>query len=310
MTRRRPSIFVLVSLLLLALILFLAPAEVGQKLSLTVRETLKPGLLLIVLSREAWPEAKPVDHTPKLTQLEEDVHTLKKELQAARAEAIRLQAQVTEQQQFVQFPFRAEKSDALVLPELVTARVLSEPVQHAWKNELLLDAGSTNGVAESHWVLRSDEPLFDLGEDHQVKSEDLVLSGRVVVGRVAQVGHWSSTIQGVTDDEFSSRARLIRQVGQQYLTGAEGLLVGTGEGHCRLTLVNHEEIVQEGDEVYTVAAESPQGYPLYFGKVIKAELDGGSLEWTIDVEPAVQQTRFTQVEILRQKMNPHRMLAN
>ncbi|MEZ6046523.1 MAG: rod shape-determining protein MreC [Planctomycetaceae bacterium] len=310
MVRRRPSIFVLVSLLLLALILFLAPEEVGQKLSLSVRESLKPGLLLIVLTKEAWPEVKPVDHSEELEQLKTEVAALQGELQTARSEAIRLQEQVTEQQQFVQFPFRAEKSTALVLPELVSARVLSEPLQYAWKNELLLDSGSSSGVSESHWVLSSEKPVLDLGEDHQVDAEDLVLSGRVVVGRVSQVGHWSSTIQGVTDEEFSARARLIRQVGQQFVTGAEGLLVGTGEGHCELTLVSHEEVVHEGDDVYTVPAESPKGYPLYFGKVIKAELDGGSLEWTIQVEPAVQQTRFTQVEILRQKMNPNRMLGN
>ncbi|QDU82883.1 Cell shape-determining protein MreC [Polystyrenella longa] len=310
MVRRRPSIFVVVSLLLLALILFLAPADVGQKLSLTVREGLKPGLLAIVLAREAWPKYQPVDHSPQLASLEEEVGQLRQKLQAARAEAIRLQEQVTEQQQYVQFPFRAEKSEILVLPELVTARVLSQPLQQAWKNELLLDAGGNSGVAESHWVLSSNNSIFDLGEDHSVQQEDLVLAGRVIVGRVSQVGHWSSTIQGVTDEEFSARARLIRQVGQQYVTGADGLLIGTGEGHCQLTLVNNEEVVHVGDEVYTVPEESPQGYPLYFGKVVRAELDGGSLEWTIDVEPAVQQTRFTQVEILRQKMNPHRMLAN
>lgn len=310
MVRRRPSIFVIASLLLLALILFLAPAEVGQKMSLMVREGLKPGLLTIVLAREAWPETEPVNHTTEVAALEHEVAGLKQQLQAARAEAIRLQEQVVEQQQYVQFPFRAEKSPALVLPELITARVLSEPLQHAWKQELLLDAGGNSGVAESHWVLSSEDPIFDVGDDHRIHQEDLILAGRVVVGRVSQVGRFSSTIQEVTDEAFSARARLIRQVGQQYVSGAEGLLIGTGEGHCQLTLVSNEQVVHVGDEVYTVAAESPRGYPLYFGKVTKAELSGGRLEWTIDVEPAVQKTKFTQVEVLRQKMNPQRLLSN
>lgn len=310
MKQERASILLTAGLMLSALLLFLAPERLSEKLTGSIRTALKPGLLAVYWTQQQFEPVEEPDIQPELLALQQELKILKQELQLAQAESIRFQELLEHQRNFVEFPYRAEETRALVVPELVTARVLGDQSRQSWKQQKMLDTGSSAGIKESHWVLEAETPIVDLGEDHNVQPQDYVLSGKAVLGRIQKVGRWSSTLQCLTDDQFKAKARLIRKVGQNYVAGAEGLLEGTGEDRCQLTMVSREALVDVGDSVYTVADESPQQHPLLFGTIVKAELKPGALEWEIEVAPAIAQQEFTQVEILRHSINPLRMSAN
>ena len=49
---------------------------------------------------------------------------------------------------------------------------------------------------------------------------------------------------------------------------------------------------------------------MYYGKVVRAELEPGAQEWSIWVKPAAVDVRLETVLILRRVLNPDRILAN
>lgn len=310
MKQERASLFLIAGLMLAALLLFLAPARLEEKLKGSLRTLLRPGLVAVYWTQMQWEPSPEPDIQPELLALKTELNELKQKYHQAQGEAIRYQELLEQKKNFVEFPYRAEETRALVVPELVAARVLGQQSRQSWKQLKILDSGHTQGIKESHWVLEAHEPILDLGEDHQLQQHDLVLSGRAVLGRIEKVGRWSSTLQMLTDKDFKSKARIIRQVGQQQISGAIGLLEGTGENNCLLTMVDSEALVEVGDTIFSVDEESPQGFPLLFGTVSKAEKKPGALEWQIEVSPAITEQKLSRVEILRQTLNPIRMSAN
>ena len=56
---------------------------------------------------------------------------------------------------------------------------------------------------------------------------DAVYAGRIVIGKIAEVGRFSSTLRLVTDSGYSGRARLARRTSQGLVFGAEGTLRAT-----------------------------------------------------------------------------------
>jgi len=113
----------------------------------------------------------------------------------------------------------------------------------------LLGAGDRAGITESALVLDDTRPLVDLGDDTGLSPGDAVYAGRVVIGKIAEVGRFSSTLRMVTDSEYSGRARLARRTSQGLVFGAEGTLVGDGSDLCRLKHIS--DPVNVGDEVVT-----------------------------------------------------------
>ena len=200
-------------------------------------------------------------------------------------------------------PYRSGSTQPLVIPELVTARILGEETARLWRGGLLADRGTRNRLRESDLVLQDDAPLADAGKDNHLEQGFPVFAGRTVFGRVQSVGRWSCTIQRVTDPEFRSHAQLIRKISDGHVFGAGGVIVGTGRGHCRLTMVSSSEPVSVGDGVYT-PSDAGFPFPMFYGTVVKAT--PGATQWEIIVKPAATEVRPRTVQILRKRFNPAR----
>ena len=197
----------------------------------------------------------------------------------------------------------------LIVPQVVEAHVLGEELAASWRGGKLLDRGKTNGVVEASLVLDANAKLLDQGDDIGLAADLPVFAGSCVVGKLQNVGHWSSTWVPLTDKHFSGRARLARVTSAGLAFGADGVLIGNGKNACRLTKVRATEPVSEGDEVF--ALETPGGFetPLFYGTVTRAELAPGTTQWDIEVRPALDPHSAKSVSIVRPIMNPKR-LAN
>jgi len=293
--------------------LLLVPVETARPLRALVRDALGPGQQVLAgLGRQghAWSDALPglQGQAGRVQQLEDELRSVRLanrglELQAARLSEM-LQT-LTDQQGWG--PESAARAP-LATPRLVAARVLGEESAALWRGRKMLGAGADAGVAESALVLDDARPLIDQGDDARLSPGDAVYAGRVVVGKIAEVGRFSSTLKRVNDSGYSGRARLARRTSRGLVFGAEGTLTGDGSDLCRLTHI--VDPVNVGDEVFSGGADGLVPMPMYYGTVVRAQLEPGAQEWSIWVKPAASAVRLETVFVLCRALNPERILAN
>ncbi len=201
-----------------------------------------------------------------------------------------------------------EVPPALYTTDAIQVQVLNQSAAEHWRSRPTLAGGSHAGVRELALVIEDPRALLDQGENQGVEADMPVFAGGTVVGKVARVGHFSSTLCRVTDPEFTGAARLARQTstGTQY--GAAGVVLGDGTAECRLMRIPATEPVSEGDLVVTGENEDTPA-PQVYGTVVRTELPDGALEWKIWIKPAAPEHLKT-VAIVRTRLNPARVTSN
>lgn len=307
---RRPWITGLGGCLAGIVLWFAPPTMVARGRGVTL-DLLRPGLRLIdeaVASGEARWDSWRASQERQLVQ----------ERDAARDEAARLaerwQRLIARQLVVAEALPRTNSgvttgSPPLFLPALVEARVMGETLSRDWRSGALLDRGWQGGVRESALVLQRRRPLVDLGADDQLSTEDPLVIGSTVVGKIEVVGRWTSTFLPVTDPDFRAAVQLVRLAESGPAWGAAGILHGTGTA-CRIEGLPLDASVRVGDIVYSAGRDGFLGDPLYYGEVTAATLEPNDREWQITVTPGAQDRTLTHVHVLRAALNPQRLMGN
>ncbi len=132
------------------------------------------------------------------------------------------------------------------VPTVVRAALVSRQTLSQWHSVRPLNQGRKAGIADSSLVLEEDLPHLDQGSDAGVEPELDVFIGRCVVGRIASVGRWTSTLESITDPHYRALVQIVRPTDQGGSFGTEGILVGQGNGLCKLTDVPTTETVPRG----------------------------------------------------------------
>jgi cell shape-determining protein MreC len=292
----------------------LVPPEITARWRAAVRDILRPGQTAVRLALSAA-----ADLTRELSPRETGTtatRNLETQLAAAarrnRQLEVQLAALADQQKKETQSPElmvpRGETRPPLLVPQLVEARVLGESTAALWRSRKLVGAGASAGIVESALVLDDSRTLVDEGQDTRLSVGDAVYAGRCVVGKIAEVGRYSSTVETVTGAGYSGRARVARRTTRGLVFGSTGTLVGDGSPRCRLRHIS--EPVNVGDEVYTGGTDGILPFAMYYGRIVRAELEPAATEWTIEVEPATDLDRFERVQILRLGINAGRILAD
>ena len=318
MRSRRPSRWfdanwlVLLVVCAVGLGLLSAPPRVTEPIRLSVRDSIVPGWRALRAVRERArqlvPSISAIDRSEEIAALNADLagwHQMARQLQIQNA---LLHAQLERVRREGAAPYRATAGKPLLVPQLLTASIVGGRRSDGSRSGLLMDLGHYGGVAESSLVLESGEALIDQGRDTGIVSEQPVYSGRCVIGRLAHVGRFTSSVLPITDRSYRAGAQIIRGTPEQgYRFGAQGVLEGTGGSLCRLKFIDAAEPIRVGDDVYTANRDGTLPYPLYYGKVVRAHLPEGALKWQIDVRPAADLSTRTTVQILRIRLNPLRV---
>src|SRR5579863_1475915 len=251
----RPEDFrIMAAILLAGCGLLFVPAETARPVRVLIRDALAPGqkaLDAVCRQGRVW-----VAGLPNVNNQAGRVLELEAELRSQRLENRRLEIRSGHLNEQLQKLTRQQgwgsasaARSALIAPRLVAARVLGEESAALWRGRKLLGAGSRAGITESALVLDDARSLIDQGDDARLAPGDAVYAGRVVIGKIAEVGRFSSTLRMVTDAGYSGRARLARRTSQGLVFGAEGTLTGDGSDLCCLKHIS--EPVNVGDEVFT-----------------------------------------------------------
>lgn len=293
--------------------LWFAPDEAAHRWRALVRDAVAPGQtgLRLAVERAGAVCERLVPATAAQREWDELKSQLAQAQQRNRRLAARLAALDEQQARLAdarQRPSLAQSPEPLLVPQLVAARVLGSESGGLWRSRVLIGAGTATGVRESALVLDDSRPLVDLGADADVATGDAVYAGRCVIGKIAEAGRYSSTVQRMTDAGFSGPARVARRTSRGLSFGPEGTLVGEGTALCRLRHIS--EPVNVGDEVYTGRTDGVLRFGMFYGTVVRAELAPGATEWSVEIEPAAALDDFHQVQILRLTINPGRLLAD
>lgn len=309
-SERRPRSVLPVSLLLAAVAfgLTLASAGVVDAVRSTIRDGLRPGqhgLRALVNSVKStmrdWLDAEPEKETDKSVNVASAVDRAA-ELRRAKIRLALLEEELQRAKRLGVSPYRDQNAKSPMKIELLQAHVMGEETAALWRGGLLLDRGAGDGLAESDLVLKDDGRLIAAGKRQKLQPGYPVFAGRCVIGRVRTVGKWTSTVEPITAVDFRGHAQIIRKTSEGFVFGASGVIQGTGEDDCRLTLIPPSEPVAVGDEVYTLSDGGVFPVPMYYGRVTKANLPGGATHWEIHVSPATHNARPRTVQVLRKRL--------
>lgn len=251
------------------------------------------------------------------TSTQQTIRSLTEAIRRLEAQNASLRADLETAQAQSGSPFLAEPATPLFVPELLDAHIVaaddvSLAVQRA-SAQRVVDVGQTDGVIPADYVVAADhrDPqgprvLIDQGDDTGLRPDQPVLAGRCVIGKVQQVGRWTSSLMTLTDPEFRGRAQLMRRTSSGLVAGPEGILAGDGDAACRLKFIPTTQPVAVGDEVYTALSGSPLSVPMCYGRVTAAHIESGAPYWEIIVQPAHSLEGVEKVQVLRVVLNPAR----
>jgi rod shape-determining protein MreC len=191
-------------------------------------------------------------------QLQEEVRELRRQLNLYR------EAALANQRLRDLLNFKEAKGRMPLLPAEVVA---FDPSR--WFKTLLIDKGAQDG----------------LGRDMAV------VSASGVVGRLIGVSSHYAKVLLVLDRNSAVDALVQR-------SRSRGILVGLGEGRCRLKYVERNDDVQVGDQVITsgLGGVFPKG--ILLGQVEKVQHSDAGLFQMVDVTPAVDFSRLEEVLIV------------
>ncbi len=292
--------------------LLFVPADAARPVRALVRDALCPGQAALHAAarysrRWVTELGKSLDHPGHRAERDDELQAARLEIRRLELQVDRLRERVEKLSQQQGLTPAAGSPSPLVTPRLVAARVLGDETAALWRGRKLLSVGGAE-ITESSLVLDDSRPIVDLGVDAGLSPGDETYAGRIVIGKIAEVGRYSSTLRLVTDPAYSGRARLARRTSRGLVFGAEGTLTGDGTDLCRLKHI--ADPVNIGDEVFTGGADGLVPLPMYYGKVVRAELEPGANEWSVWVQPAAAAERLESVLIVRRAVNPDRVLGN
>lgn len=206
-----------------------------------------------------------------------------------------------------------ESTSRLFGPKLIAARVLLPDQQQRWKTGTLIDAGKSKKISEQNWIISSELPLIDLGEDYGIKPDEILLAGRVVLGQIDAVGRWTSSYRAITHPKFRSPATVIKPGNSKQpiqRIQAVGSFHGTENEFCELRYIENTYPVRVGDLV--VLADEQQRFEgsLVLGTITEARVLSNSPYWKILVRPVESEKNSRDVLVITEELNPLRLLAN
>lgn len=203
----------------------------------------------------------------KYTDLKEKVE--KTDLYYAQIEE--LQKEVTELKQTL------ELNATLSEYNYINATVVNRNIGY-WYNTLNIDKGGKNGVREG----------------------DAVITPSGLIGKITNVGNFSSTVKLLTSDEIKNKISVKINSDDKYLYG---LLIGYDKelNIYRLEGITDSDIIKEGDVVTTTGLTDYFPSGIIIGKVSKVVKDEYDLNSIVEVIPSVNFEDISIVTVLNRR---------
>ncbi len=298
------------AVLCVALVLACLSRDITSQLRSTWQTALRPSLQFIATLkqqsaglRDRWRNSKIL--TEQLVAARDDLSTLESEHRRLANQMQNLRGRLTAAEGQASF---TANQQPLVLPKFVEARVLGLQGRALLNHLLVVDAGRAAQILPESFVLDGPGTVLDLGADAQLRSGQLVLDHYRVWGKIVEVGPRVSRVLPIDAPEYRDIVRIVDRDDTQHVHG-RGMLEGTGQGSCRIRLVDTTRPVAVGDLVYSATDEEQLAAKLLYGEVDRVEREPGAPHWDITVRPSPVAQVPSRVTVLTSEINVTR-LAN
>jgi rod shape-determining protein MreC len=144
----------------------------------------------------------------------------------------------------------------------------------------------------------SHEVIINKGQTALLRSGQYVLSeGKdALIGVVSETSETAAKVRLITDAKQSVEVRIQRD-GTDNDIGA--MMIGSGTNECRISMIDQQQDVREGDTVYAAAVPNKLDIPVVAGEVVRVRPDDlHPLLWDIIVMPAEDMTRLNDVAVI------------
>jgi rod shape-determining protein MreC len=145
------------------------------------------------------------------------------------------------------------------------------------------------GRDPSNW---SNSLIIDKGFNGGVRQNKAVLSTKGLVGRVLEVGRYSSKILLITDP--NSKVGVMIQRNRQ-----GGILIGTPDGRCRMIYIALDSDVAPGDKVITAGFGVIFPKDILVGEVVRVNKEPGRLYKSAVIKTAEDLSRLEEVMCIK-----------
>ena len=133
--------------------------------------------------------------------------------------------------------------------------------------------------------------LIDKGLKHGIHSQQAVLAGKSLIGKIVETGHSVSKVLLITDPNCKIGA-LIQRTRQQ------GVIYGTASGECRMKYIPIDAEIKQGDVVETAGHGGLMPKGLVVGTVEKVWKEKGQIYQVALVRPLTDLNRIEEVTVL------------
>ncbi|MBI5873507.1 MAG: rod shape-determining protein MreC [Candidatus Omnitrophica bacterium] len=134
--------------------------------------------------------------------------------------------------------------------------------------------------------------LLDKGESSGIKKYAAVLTPLGLVGKILELGRFSSKVILINDPDLSVPAVVVR-------TQEQGLASGTLDGRSKLRFLDLDSDVAEGDTVATSGLNMTYPAGILIGKVKFVGLESSGLGKFAILEPAVKVSSVPEVLVVK-----------
>lgn len=145
------------------------------------------------------------------------------------------------------------------------------------------------GRDASNW---SNSVIIDKGSTQGIRQNKAVISNRGLVGRVLEVGRYSSRILLITDP--NSKVGVVIGRNRQ-----GGMLTGRPDGKCKMLYIALDSDVAIGDRVVTAGFGSVFPRGILVGEVIEIGREPGRLYKFAIIKPAQDMSKLEEVLCIR-----------
>ena len=133
--------------------------------------------------------------------------------------------------------------------------------------------------------------IIDRGRTSGIKKYMSVLTSSGLVGKVLEVGLFSSKLILINDPDLSVPALNER-------TREQGLVSGTLDGRCKLRFLDSDSTIQEGDLIVTSGLNGSYPPQILIGKVRWVGVESSGLGKFAILEPAVKISSLEEVLVI------------
>jgi len=144
----------------------------------------------------------------------------------------------------------------------------------------------------------SHEVIINKGQNALIRPGQYVLSEdkNALIGVVSEASETAARIRLITDAMQSVEVR-IRREGTGKDIGA--MMIGSGTNQCRISMIDQQQDVREGDTVYAAAVPNKLDIPVIAGEVVRVRPDDlHPLLWEITVMPAEDLKQLNELAVI------------